>query len=149
MRVLKQRWLRLNERRSGRGYGLLIDSPSDPLTNLRFADDIMLVAQSRSDASKMLADLAKEALHYGLEINLGKTKILTTEQSGGSVRSFSLNGDTVEVLALHASERYLGQKLSIGTPTTTEVEHRVATAWASFMKFKGELCSRHIRCISD
>ena len=66
---VKQRWITLNERRNGSGYGIDIDSPGGPLTSLRFADDILLVSQSRSDVPKMLSDLAKEAEKYGLQIN--------------------------------------------------------------------------------
>ena len=35
--------------------------PAEPLENLRFADDLLLIAQSMSDTRKMLADLREEA----------------------------------------------------------------------------------------
>ena len=46
------------------------------MTNLRFADDVLLVARSLHQAHQMLLDLAKEAAKAGLEIHLGKTKIM-------------------------------------------------------------------------
>ena len=142
MRTVKRRWVSLNARRTGHGYGIVIDSLYDPLTNLRFADDILLVAQSRADASKMLGDLANEALTYGLEINFAKTKVLTTQQTGGAMKSFELQGKSVEVLGLLSYEKYLGRRLCIGAPTTSELEHRLAAAWGAFMQFKSELCNR-------
>eukprot|EP00959_Pyramimonas_sp_CCMP1952_P173324 3621816-Pyramimonas_sp.AAC.1 len=41
-RKLKVRWANLNHKRCGSYYGMVIDSPGDPLTNLRFADDVLL-----------------------------------------------------------------------------------------------------------
>ena len=38
-------------------FGIEIDSTIETLTNLRFADDILLFAQSKSDIGKMLKDL--------------------------------------------------------------------------------------------
>ena len=43
-RRLKTTWNKLNSRRSGNYYGLVIDSETDPFTNLRFADDVLLFA---------------------------------------------------------------------------------------------------------
>ena len=78
-----------------------------------------------------------------LQINFEKTKVLTTQQDGGAVKEIRLQGKDVEVLGLSASEKYLGRKLCIEAPTSTELEHRIAAAWATFMQFKAELCNRH------
>ena len=67
----------LEPEENGAYFGMVVDDPKDPLTNLRFADDVILVATSRSDVSKMIADLSSEAGKYGLSLHMGKTKILT------------------------------------------------------------------------
>ena len=77
-RRLKTRWRLLNKRRSGQYIGMVIDDRDDPLTNLRFADDVLLVACSRMDVSKMIIDLGREAGKFGLKLHMGKTKVLTT-----------------------------------------------------------------------
>lgn len=41
---LENKRQQLNTRRTGAYYGLIIDDPKDPLTNLRFADDVLLLA---------------------------------------------------------------------------------------------------------
>ena len=41
-RGLKEAWRRRNAKRTGVYYGIVIDEPADPLTNLRFADDVLL-----------------------------------------------------------------------------------------------------------
>ena len=58
---LKQRWHSANNRRSKEYFGCVIDDPEDPLTNLRFADDVVLVASNKRDFSRMVAHLAEEA----------------------------------------------------------------------------------------
>ena len=78
-RRLKKRWKDLNLRRIGSYYGVVVDDPQDPLTNFRFADDVLLVASSRADVRKMITDLRREALTFGLKMHFGKTKILTTK----------------------------------------------------------------------
>ena len=47
------------------------------LMELRFADDVLLFAQSRGDITKMLSHLSQAARAYGLEIDFDKTRIMT------------------------------------------------------------------------
>ena len=60
-RKLKTRWNSLNARRSGAYYGVVVDSLTDPLSNLRFADDVLLFASGPADVAKMICDLRTEA----------------------------------------------------------------------------------------
>ena len=46
------------------------------LTNLRFADDVLLVAHSKADIFKMLSDFAANAELYGLKLNFDITKVI-------------------------------------------------------------------------
>ena len=41
---------------TGSYYGIVIDDERDVLSNLRFADDVLLFAQTLADAQKMVAD---------------------------------------------------------------------------------------------
>ena len=65
-----------NRRRKGAVFGVDLDSggSGDTLTNLRFADDVVLVAQTHGDIRKMLNDFAARAVKYGLKINFDKKK---------------------------------------------------------------------------
>eukprot|EP00959_Pyramimonas_sp_CCMP1952_P397542 8330028-Pyramimonas_sp.AAC.1 len=74
LRALKKRWR--GQRRTGSYYGFVIDSVDGPLTNLRFADDVLLLASSKSDVVKMPRDLTKEASRYVLVVHFGKTALL-------------------------------------------------------------------------
>eukprot|EP00959_Pyramimonas_sp_CCMP1952_P059202 1236247-Pyramimonas_sp.AAC.1 len=75
-RTLKRRWASLNARRSGPYYGIVIDGPSEPLTNLRFADDVLLACPCKRDVSRMIVGPETEARKHGLKLHMGKTVVL-------------------------------------------------------------------------
>ena len=96
-------------------HGILLTEGRQRLTNTRFADDIMIFAKSLSELVEMLELLVKALLDVGLELNLQKTKILTTFPNdeivahGGSV---TVSGQHVDVLKADSAHKYLGRKLS-------------------------------------
>ena len=47
------------------------------LTNLRFADDIVLFSSSASELGQMLEQLNAASREVGLEMNMSKTKLMT------------------------------------------------------------------------
>eukprot|EP00973_Karenia_brevis_P081242 11263927-Karenia_brevis.AAC.1 len=63
-----------------RGYGIKFSIHDQlSLTNLRFADDVLLLATSRSHLVKMIEELLVATHSVGLEVHTGKTKILTND----------------------------------------------------------------------
>ena len=60
-----------------RKYGIQIDEHTvdDFITNLRYANDILLIARSLPQIKRMLTDLNQEAEQVGLKIHPGKTNI--------------------------------------------------------------------------
>ena len=142
-RSLKQRWGHLNARRTGTYYGVVIDNPADPLTNLLFADDVVLVASCRRDISRMIADLDKNAVKFGLKIHTGKTAVLTNAE-GNRPDSVKCGVADVKVVPRGGTEKYLGRKLSIDKLHETEVANRVATGWCAFRWLKDVLCNRSL-----
>ena len=69
MRPLKERW-------ESRKYGVKMGRDRGILTNLRFADDILLVSHSLSSMTQMIEDLSRQAKMVGLSLHPEKTKIL-------------------------------------------------------------------------
>ena len=57
----------------------LSDNDHDCLTNLRFADDVLLLASSKEQLRKMLYEFKKSAEKVGLRIHPEKTKILSNQ----------------------------------------------------------------------
>ena len=142
-RSLKQRWRHLNSRRSGTYYGVVIDDPADPLTNLLFADDVVLVATCQKDISKMIVDLDKNAAKFGLKIHMGKTAVLTNA-SRSRPNTIKCGQAVVKVLLQDDAEKYLGRKISIDLFHETEIANRIAAGWCAFWKLKDVLCNRRL-----
>ena len=57
----------------------LSDDDHDCLTNLRFADDVLLLASSKKQLRKMLYEFKKSTEKVGLRIHPEKTKILSNQ----------------------------------------------------------------------
>ena len=70
-------------------------------TNMRFADDLLLVATTLPQVTQMLLDLAREAQSVGLELHFGETGMLSNVASRrrvSAVREVNVGGHNVSVL---------------------------------------------------
>ena len=99
--------------------------------------------QSREDVIKMVSHLAKVARKYGRTFNYEKTKLLDVHGISTNAATVLIDGTAVDVLGPLQSEKYLGRKICCGSYHETEIQNRIAAGWASFMKYKKELCSKH------
>jgi len=71
--------------------GLRIGGRTD--TNLRYADDIVLIATSQSDLQELVDRLNRASHKYRLEINIDKTKIAATQDN---INNITTNGKPVQ-----------------------------------------------------
>jgi len=140
MRPLKEIW-------SKKQYGLQLHSTDGTrLTNLRFADDVLLVARSQRQLSIMLTDVCNSSGKYGLEIHPDKTKVLTntTKKTGrGRDSHLDINGLEISILPLDKSLKYLGRQLTFGDGMAVEIAHRIRCGWAKFHSYKQEITSKN------
>ena len=139
LRKLKVEW-------SAKGYGVRVQPETAArLTNLRFADDILSIASSKDEAQDMLASLARASSEVGLQIHLGKTKLLSNipDAERGYLKKIEVAGGEVEVVPYEDAVMYLGRSLSLGRMQEEELRHRIARAWSKFHQFKKELCGRY------
>ena len=63
------------------------------MNNLRFADDITLMAQSEEELKSLLMKVKEESEKVGLKLNIQKTKIMAS----GPITSREIGGETVKV----------------------------------------------------
>jgi hypothetical protein len=129
-----------------KGWGIDIGRGRlNALCNLRFADDIMLLATSRQQLQTMLNDVIRRAAQVGLSIHFGKTSIMNNIPDDERLKpeGIAVNGGDVSILPYDDSAMYLGRKLCFGDVHDTELGHRLACGWAKFHKHKSELCCRH------
>ena len=129
-----------------RGCGIrLRPNSSATLTNLRFADDVLLFATSLPQLTRMLHELSTAALAVGLELHPDKTKILHNHQQRKPRQQpeyAKVGALSVEVLPYTGKQKYLGTQLTFHCPNATEVESRISAAWKRFHAMKGELTNR-------
>ena len=117
----------------------------DRLTNLRFADDVVLIASSLSEARRMLEDLVMAARSRGLEIHPKKTKVMSNcvERKGyNSRKDIEVAGQKVEVLTYGKHLKYLGRFVCLGNLMEAEIENRIVTGWKRFYTFRDILCNK-------
>ena len=62
------------------------------ISNLRYADDTMLVAESEEELNSLLMKVKEESEKVGLKLNIQKTKIMAS----GPITSWEVDGKTVE-----------------------------------------------------
>jgi hypothetical protein len=118
-----------------------IDVNGKKISNLRFADDVILLSSSEVELNEMIKELAKEGEKSGLTISVSKTKKLTNREN---ILETQLNGEIIE----NTNETtYLGQQISFSDRTNREIETRITKAWNKFWSlkkiFKGPFKNHH------
>ncbi len=78
--------------------GILVNGKR--LTNLKFADDIILISGSLTELKDMLLDLESECRAVGLEINMSKTKLMLKNKDFENVENVNVY-------------KYLGQTMAM------------------------------------
>lgn len=138
MRPLKQKWQKSR-------WGLAVGNGHNNLTNLRFADDLLIIGRSRAQVTKMLKDLVHEAGKVGLLIHPGKTKIIFNgvgRRDGPIPGKVVVDGKDIEVLAEDRTTMYLGRALTLQKTHDAEIQHRMSRAWAKFHVYEKELTDK-------
>ena len=133
-----QRWQK-------KGMGIyLSDQERDCLTNLRFADDVMLFATSKHQIRNMMCEFKEATEKVGLRIHPDKTKILSNQSNMNSdtKRYIKIGEMSIEILAKSESVKYLGQRISFHQQETLEIKSRIRAAWTTFHKYRQELTSK-------
>ena len=65
------------------------------ISNLRYADDTTLMAESEEELKSLLMKVKEESEKVGLNLNIQKTKIMAS----GPITSREIDGETVEIVS--------------------------------------------------
>ena len=65
------------------------------INNLRYADDITLMAENEEELKSLLMKVKVESEKVGLKLNIQKTKIMAS----GPITSWEVDGETVETVS--------------------------------------------------
>ena len=64
------------------------------MNNVKYADDIILMAENKEELKSLLMKVKKESEKTGLKLNIQKTKIMAS----GPITSWQIDGETVETV---------------------------------------------------
>ena len=122
------------------GFGIVWNDQTR-LTDLDFADDIALIAETNESLQNMTNKLETEAGKIGLRINAVKTKIMQTGNAS-TVVHITTGQRPVEQVP-HFT--YLGSSLSNDGSIHTDVKHRIGKASAIFQRLQSVWTTSKIR----
>lgn len=109
------------------------------LNNLRFADDVVLIAKSKEELKYMIEDLREKSIEAGLTINFEKTKLMTNDKDcTGDIKLDD------RVIGWVESFEYLGQTIAFQNGQQKEINKRITMAWKKFWSLKHILKNREI-----
>lgn len=116
-------------------YGL--DVNGEKLSELRFADDGLLIAQNKDELIEILEKVFRASKTAGLTVNLDKTKIMTNIQ----VAEFEIDRSKLEIVDEY---KYLGKIISFKNADEKEVDARIAAGVAMFLEFENFFQRFHV-----
>jgi len=87
------------------------------INNLRYADDITLMAESK-ELKSLLMKVKEESEKVGLKLNIQKTKIV----SSGAITSWETDGETVETVSDFI---FWGSKITADGDCSHEIKRRL------------------------
>ncbi|EYC11015.1 hypothetical protein Y032_0053g2428 [Ancylostoma ceylanicum] len=115
-------------------YGVSVNG--NQLTNLRFADDVVLIAKSAQELQAMITELDNHSIGCGLKISGTKTKILTEAPT-----VITLRGTCIENVEAFV---YLGQKITLHRNHYQEIQRRIQAGWNCFRRYEEFLSSKTV-----
>ena len=112
------------------------------ITNIRYADDTTLIAESPAKLQRLLDVVVEESKKKGLSINRKKTFCMTISKDNMNVQySLKINGESIQ----HVNKfNYLGSLITSDGRSSAEVKKRIATAKEVFQRMSKILKSRSL-----
>jgi len=85
------------------------------ISNLRYADDTILIAESEEELKSLLMKVTEESEKVGLKFNIQKTKIMAS----GPITSWQIDGEMVETVSDFI---FLGSKITADGDCSHEIK---------------------------
>ena len=111
------------------------------ISNLKYAYDTTLMAESEEDLKSLLMKVKEESEIAGLRLNIQKTKIMAS----GPITSWQLDGDTVETVTDFI---FLGSKLTVDGNYSHEIERCLLLGRKAMTNLGSILKSRDITLVT-
>ena len=88
------------------------------INNLRYADDITLMAESKEELKSLLMKMKEDSEKVGLKVNTQKTIIMAS----GPITSWQIDGETVEMVTDFI---FRGSKITADGDCNHEIKRRL------------------------
>ena len=85
------------------------------INNLRYADDTILMAESKEELKSLLMKLEEESEKAGLKFSIQKTKIMAS----GPITLWQIDGETVDTVTDFI---FLGSKITVDGDCSHEIK---------------------------
>ena len=107
------------------------------INNLRYADDITLIAESEEELKSLLMKVKEESEKVGLKLNIQKMKIMASSP----ITSWEIDGETVETVSDFI---FLGSKITADGDFSHEIKRRLLLGRKAMINLNSIFKSRDI-----
>ena len=107
------------------------------INNLRYADDTILMAESKEELKSLLMKMKEESENIGLKLNIQKRKIMAS----GPITSWQIDEETMEAVTDFI---YLGCKITADGDCSYEIKRCLLLGRKAMTKLDSILRSRDI-----
>ena len=107
------------------------------ISNLRYADDTTLMAESEEELKGFLMKVKEESEKVGLKLNIQKTKIIASS----SITSWQIDGETLETVT---NLIFLGSKITADGDCSHEIKRHLLLGRKATKNLNSILKSRDI-----
>ena len=110
------------------------------INNLRFADDIVLIAESESDLQTLVNAAQQVSSSFGLKINIAKTEVQVISKRSQEI-NININGKPLQQVDKFV---YLGGTISQSGSCSDDVQHRIGKALGAIQQLNKIWSSKDI-----
>ena len=107
------------------------------ISNLRYADDTTLMAESEEELKSLLMKVKEEREKVGLKLNIQKTKIMASSP----ITSWEIDGETVDFI-------FLGSKITADGDCSHEIQRRLLLGRKAMTNLDSVLKSRDVTLLT-
>ena len=111
------------------------------VSNLRYADDAVLVADTKKKLQRLIDKLGESCKVYGMAINIKKTKVMVVCKEGKTQCTITLDNTVLEQVERY---KYLGSWITENARCEEDIKARIGMAKAAFWQNK-EIMRRNVR----
>ena len=111
------------------------------INNLKYADDITLMAESKEELKSLLMRVKEESEKAGLKLNVQKTKIMAS----GPITSWQIDGEKVETVTDFI---FLGSEITVKGDCSHEIKRCLLLGRKAITNLDGVLKSRDITLLT-